>query len=151
MASDASLDDVLKHIFIRGLPRPLVTAITASLGEKFATVITAANKAWTASVANSNNPAASVAAVSALQYPSACCGSRGGRGGRQRGARAGPQMTTLTLCSYHNKFGDGARKCAQGCARWDEYRSRNIPATQVFSVEEALDGEDSHVGESENF
>ena len=151
LVSDVSLDDVLKRIFIRGLPHPLVTAITASLGEKFSTVITAANKAWTSAAASSNNLAASVAAVSAPQYSSARRGSRGGRGGLQRGARAGPQMTTLTLCSYHKKFGDGARKCAPGCGRWDDFRSRNVPATQVFNVEEALDGEDSHVGESENF
>ena len=161
LVADATLDEVLKRIFVRGLPCQLVTAIMSSLGGNFATVITAANKAWTAAAAT-NSPAASVSAVSAPQSTSSrrgARGGRGGRGGRQRGARSGPQdsrasgphMTTLTLCDYHKKFGDSAKRCAQGCSRWSEDCAKNVPATQVFSVEESLDGEDSHVGESENF
>ena len=154
LAADATLDDVLKRIFVRGLPRPVVTAITASLGEKLATVITAANKAWTASASANNSSstaAASVSAVTAPQAPQPRRGGRGGRGARQRGSRSGsaPTMTTLTLCSFHKKFGDSAGRCAPGCSRWSEARSQEPPA-QVFGIEEALDGEDSRVGESEN-
>ena len=149
LAADATLDDVLKRIFVRGLPRQLVTAITGRLGENFSSVTTAANKAWT-SAAVPNNSEASVSAISAPQSSSARCGGREGRGGRQRGARSGPRMTTLTMCSYHKKFGDSAKKCAPGCGRWDPDRFRDMQEAQVFSVEESLDGEDSHVGESEN-
>ena len=87
LAADASLDDVLKRVFVRGLPRPIVTAITASLGEKLATVITAANKAWTASSAAANEQAASVATVAAPQDARSRRFARGGRGGRQRGCQ----------------------------------------------------------------
>ena len=59
-------------------------------------------------------------------------------------------MKTEVLCSFHRKFGDGARKCALACARWSEERPRDPPAAWVFHVEEALDGENSCVGASEN-
>ena len=99
------------------------SAITANLGGNFASVIMAANKAWTASLAG-DSPAASVSVVSKQATPPARHGGGrgGGRGGCQRGSRVGTvgQMTTLTLCSFHKKFGDAARKCAQGCSRWNE-------------------------------
>ena len=143
LVCEASLDDVMKRVFVRGLPRPIVTAITPSLGDKFANVITAANKAWTAAKSSpTSNPAVSVSTISAQQPTPARRGGRGGRGGRQRGANSnsGPRMTTLTLCAFHKKFGDSARRCASGCSRWGEDRPREA---RVFQVEEALDGEDS--------
>ena len=152
LTSDATLDDVQKRIFVRGLPRQLVTAITGSLGGNFAAVITAAQKAWTASAASMQQEAT----VSAVSGPSTSSSRRGGRGGRQRGnggqrgSRSGGQITTVALCSFHKKYGDSARRCSPGCGRWNEDRHRETPAARVFSVEEALDGEDSHVGESEN-
>ena len=133
LAADASRDDMLKRIFVRCLPQRIVTAITSSLGCKLDVVIDAADKAWTAS-ATGPNASASVTAVSGSS-------TRGGkRGGRQRGGRSGGQMTQLTLCSFHKRFGDSARRCATGCSRWNEERPRE---TRVFQVEETLDGEDT--------
>ena len=149
LVSDATLDDMCKRIFVRGLPRQIVKAITGSLGGDFTAVITAANKAWTAAAATDSQAASvsvvsrqSAASVSAVAKKSTPFPRRGGRGGRQgqRGSRSGAQMSTLTLCSFHKKFGDSARRCASGCSRWGEERPRE---TQVFHVEESLDGEDT--------
>ena len=62
LASDATLDDVLKRVFVLCLPLHIVTAITGSLRGKLETVIVAANKAWTAAAVPSS--AVSVSAVS---------------------------------------------------------------------------------------
>ena len=138
LASDASVDDFFKRIFVHCLPAPIVTAITGSLAGKLQAVASAADRAWTAA-ATSSGQAVKVAAVSTP------ASSRGGRrGGKRGGARNnGGQMTTLMLCSFHKKFGDGARKCASGCSCWNEHRPHEA---QVFQVEEALDGEDADVG-----
>ena len=142
LAADATLDDVLKRIFIRGLPRSVVTAITGNLGASFSTVITVANRAWTAS-SSTNEQSASVAAVSAPQGAGSRRGARGSRGGRQRGAKqSGGQTRTVTLCHFHLKFGDAAKRCAPSCSRFNENRTRDSQAPQVFQVEE-LDGEDA--------
>ena len=67
LASNALMDDMLKQVFLRCLPKAIVTAIMGSLGEKFETVVKAADRAWTAAAtATSGNllSSASVAAVS---------------------------------------------------------------------------------------
>ena len=51
-------------------------------------------------------------------------------------------MMTITLCNFHRKFGNSARKCVPGCSRWSEDRPRDTLA-RVFHVKEALDGEDT--------
>ena len=149
LASDATLDDVLKRIYVRCLPQQILTAIASSLDGKLNTVIAAAYKAWTSAKA-SGAAAASVSAVSSAnagQFKSTASGSwRGGRGAGQRGSRnSGPATTTMTLCNFHKRFGDGARKCVPACSRWSEYRSRDSQAPKVFQVEEVLDGEDTGV------
>ena len=141
LAADASRDDMLKLIFVRCLPQRIVTAITSSLGGKLDAVIAEADKAWTA--ANSGTTPVAVSAVSGPpQAP-----PRGGKcGGCQRGIRSAgsqPTTTTLTLCAFHKKFGDAARKCTSACSRWSEVRPRESQPTRVFQIEEALDGEDS--------
>ena len=103
LAFDAALDDVLKRILVRGLPRQLVTAITGSLREKFATVSTAANKALTVAAVLTSS-AATVATVLAPQTSSSRRGGCGGCAGHQRGARTGPRMMTVTLCSYRKNL-----------------------------------------------
>ena len=80
LASDASLDDVLKRIFIRCLPRSIVTAITSSLHRGLEDVIAAADRAWTAAAASSS-PAQATAPVSTITRPQTSMSRRGGRGG----------------------------------------------------------------------
>ena len=139
LASDTTLDDVLKRIFIRCLPHSIITAITGSLGGKLESVVAAADKAWTA--AASSTPTALVSAVSGPPTR----GSRRGEPQRET-HRPGNQTTTLTLCNFHRRFGDAARKCAPACSCWAEDRPRDEQAPQVFHVEEALDGEDANIG-----
>ena len=109
-ASDASREDILKRIFVRCLPQCIVTAITGSLGGKLDAVITAADKAWTASAAQTHAPVT----VSAISGPP----QRGGkRGGRQRGGirSSGTQITSMNLCVFHKKFGQrSAHQVAPG-------------------------------------
>ena len=150
LASDATLDDVLKRIYVRCLPQQIVTAITSSLEGKLKTVIVGADKAWTSSK-NSGSATASVSAVSSMALAAPRTQSsgtrRGGCGAGHRGSRnSAPTTTTLTLCGFNKRFGDGARKCVPACSRWGEDRARDTPATRVFHVEEELDGEDSGVG-----
>ena len=124
LASDALVDDFFKRIFVRCLPAPIVTAITGSLTGKLQAVASAADRAWTAAATSSGQ----AVKVPAISTPAS---SRGGRhGGRRGGTRNnGGQMTTLTLCSFHKKFGGGARKCASGCSRWNEHSPHEA---QVF-------------------
>ena len=63
MASDASVDDFFKRIFVPCLPAPIVTAITGSLAGKLQAVASAADRAWTAA-ATSSGQVVKVAAVS---------------------------------------------------------------------------------------
>ena len=64
--------------------------------------------------------------------------STGGRNARQGSARPPAQTTTLTLCNFHKKFGDAARKLPPACSRWGEERSRNSQATKVFHIGKTL-------------
>ena len=139
LADAATMDDILKWVFLRSLLPAIVTAITGSLSASFDIVVEAADHVWTAAA---KSPTASVSAISRPQGPP----TRGGkRGGRQRGARAAAsgQVQNVNLCSFHRKFGDAARKCATGCSRWCKDRPRDSQAARVFHVEEALDGEDT--------
>ena len=144
----ASLEDVMKRVFLRSMKPVVVTAITGSVAADYETVVAAADRAWMASSASASPTAP--ATVSAISGPSPPRGggrnSRGGRGDRHRGTRPAGQIEAVQLCHFHQKFGDAARKCAQGCSRWNEPRPRDPPAPQVFQVEEELDGEDSHIG-----
>ena len=152
LASAASMDDVMKRIFVRCLPAQIVTAITGSLAGDFQAVSTAADRAWTAVAAAPANTAV-VSAVSSAAPAFPARGRGGKRGGCQRGARSsGILMSTLTLCSFHKKFGNAARCCTPACSRWGDERPREGQPARVFQVEEALDGEDVNVGTaSENF
>ena len=152
LASAASMDDMMKRVFVRCLPAPIVTAITGSLSGSFQAVATAADRAWMASSAGS----APTAAVTAVTSTATQKGNK--RGGRQKGARAsGIPTSTVTICSFHKKFGDAARRCTPACSRWGKERPREPPrseaqAARVYQVEEAVDGEDANVGTaSENW
>ena len=150
LLANASTDDLLQRVFLRSLRPTIVTAITNSLSADFETVMAAADRALTA--ASTSDPAGSTAvSVSAISGPpkssrGSARSGRGGRGSRQHGIRPSNRVESVALCHFHRKFGDAARKCAQGCSRWNEQRPRDPPAPQVFQVEEELDGEDSHIG-----
>ena len=131
LAADASREDMHKHIFVRCLSQTIVTAITSSLGGKLDAVMAAADKAWTAS-----SQASAAVSVSVVSGPP---GKGGRRGGKQRvGHATGPQLTSMTLCVFHKKFGSSTRKCAPGCSRWNEDQPSD---GRVLQVEQALDGE----------
>ena len=147
LLGDASTGDILKRIFLRSAPPLIATAIRGSRSAKFEELIEAANDAWTTASASPTGP--STAAVSVAAVSSTQSHRRGGRGGHQRGSHSSGPTRTLQLCNFHIKFGDAAKKCSLSCARWgDQARTRDLP-TQVFQVEEALDGEDDDIG-SEN-
>ena len=103
-------------------------------------MVEAADQAWT------DAKSQGTAVVLAVSGPLAWSACRGGRNRCQRGSRATGQTTALNLCAFHKKFGDSARKCVPACSRWGEQRPSELAAAQVFQVEEALDGEDEHVG-----
>ena len=63
LASDASVDDFFKRIFVRCLPAPIITAIKGSLAGKLQAVASVPDRAWTAA-ATSSGQAVKVAAVS---------------------------------------------------------------------------------------
>ena len=145
---NASINDILKRVFLCSLKPTIVTAITGSLSVDFEKVVAAADKAWTAASASTYDPA-TVSAISGRLTSSTRGSGRGrrsGRGGRQRGSRSSCQIESLALCHFHKKFGDSARKCAQGCSRWSENRPLEASTPQVFHMEETLDGEDSLIG-----
>ena len=112
---DASIDNMLKRVFLRCLPQTIVTAITGSLGRKFQVVVQAADRTWTTASVAANTPSSAASVASISGHPGASArDSR--RGGRQRGPRATGQVTTLTLCSFHKKLGDATRKCTPSCS-----------------------------------
>ena len=106
-------------------------------------VIAAADKAWTASKSSAGTSTALVSAVSGSNTGAPVRGAKQGRGRRQQGQRSVMKTTTVTLCTFHKKYGDAARRCTPACSRWNEQRPRDAPPARVFQVEEALDGEDA--------
>ena len=155
LLANATTDDLRKRVFLRSLKPSIVTAITGSLAANFETVMAAADKAWMA--AANSDPSGTPATVSAISHSTSSAprgngrGGRGARGGRQCEPRPSGRVESVPLCHFHRKFGDAARKCASGCSRWTEPRPRDAPA-RVSHIEEALDGEDAHVGtDLENF
>ena len=142
LLGDATTGDILKRIFLRSAPPAIATAIKGARKATFEELLEAAEDAWAMEVTSSGASAATVAAVT-----TASSNRRGGRGGKQRGARSAGQTRMVQLCYFHHKFGNEAKKCSPACARWNEHnRARD---TQVFQVEEVLDGEDADIG-SEN-
>ena len=141
LTAKSSLDDLRKWVFVRCLPNSIMTAITGSLQGDFKSVVRAADRAWTAAAtaSGSQTSAATVAAV-ASNPVSHLRGAK--RKTPQRGSRPPNQVTSLALCGFHKRFGDGARKCVQGCSRCGEHRQ----SARVFQVEGALDGKDQLIG-----
>ena len=144
LLGDSSTDDILKRIFLRAAPPAIATAIKPFRKAKFEELLEAAEDAWATEASPAGMSTATVAAVSAPVASQ----RRGARGGRQRGGRSPGQPRMIQLCYFHHKFGDAAKRCAPACVRWGDL-NRTRDATQVFQVEEVLDGEDADVG-SEN-
>ena len=145
LLGESTTDDILKRIFIRSAPPAIATAIKGSRRLKFEELLEVAEDAWATEASTSGTTTATVAAVSA---PSATQ-RRGGTRGRQRGSRSAGQPRMVQLCYFHHKFGDAAKRCNPACVKWAEHNRGRDSNTQVFQVEEALDGEDADIG-SEN-
>ena len=148
LCADATVDDILKRIFVRSLPTRLADAISGNLDGSLDALARAADKAW----ALAANNGATVAAVSATTAPvppdsigvpvgtghpiaavTAGAPARG-RGSRQRGNRqVRPESRAVVLCPFHVKWGDAARRCLPTCSRWQARAPQ-----QVFQVEEAM-------------
>ena len=138
LLGESTTDDILKRIFLRSAPPAIATSIKPFRKAKFEELLEAAEDAWATEVAPAGTSMATVAAVSA---PGAAQ-HRGARGGRQRGGRTSGLPRMVQLCYFHHKFGDAAKRCAPACVRWGDL-NRTRDATQVFQVEEVLDGEDA--------
>ena len=131
LCSSATIDDILKRIFLRALPKPPFNAISGSVDDSFDALAATADKTWAlasgkhASVAAVSptsgapnvpgvNQATSVSAVSTAKPPAR------GRGQRQRDAKQGRQASkAVVLCPFHLKWGDAARRCLPSCSRWE--------------------------------
>ena len=78
LAADATMDDVLKRIFLRSIPQSIATAITVNRATKFEDLAEAVDNAWTSAAATAAEATASVAAITGAQPSTSRCG-RGGR------------------------------------------------------------------------
>ena len=105
LAADATMDDVLKRIFLRSIPQSIETAITVNCATKFEDLAEVADNAWTSAAATAAEATASVPAITGAQPSTPRCG----RVGCQCGGRAPGQMKTLTLFNFHQRFSDAAK------------------------------------------
>ena len=142
LLGEATTDDILKRIFLRSAPPAITTAIKGFRKAKFKDLLEAAEDAWATEAAQSAAPSATVAAVATP----ASSQRRGSRGGWQRGGRSSGQPRMVQLCFFHHKFGDAAKRCNPACVKWNNHNRARDSGTQVFQVEECLDGEDAEVG-----
>ena len=138
LLSNASTDDILKRIFYRSMPKHLRDAISGNLEDSLDGLAKAADKAWALRASTSSATVSEVKASIPEAAPVSAVVTRSaparGRGQRQRGGRQVKQESrTITLCPFHVKWGDSARRCLPSCSRWDPGARQQ----QVFQVEEA--------------
>ena len=129
LLGEATLDDILKRLFVRSLPKHLTNAISGSVDTSFDALVDAADKAWSLE-------SASIASVNAV----ASSGENRGRVARQKVSRPASQdCKSMVLCRFHAKFGDSAKRCLPACSGWDP---KGHQSRQVFHIEEAEPEED---------
>ena len=121
LLTNATLDDVLKRVFIRPLPKSLINAISGNLDHSFDSLVEAAEKAWAHSATVTPG-----LAVNAVQPPVR------GKGARQQGS-LGQDSKSIVLCPFQVKWGVQAKRCLSSCSRWDLSKAQQ---RQVFHVEE---------------
>ena len=117
--------------------QPIRNPISGNLEGSFDALVEAADKAW----ALSDDQHGSVASVDATNVPVAAVtastpiGMASNAPARGRGPRSCiKESKTLTLCPFHVKWGDAARRCLPSCSQW----ASRAPQ-QVFQIEEASD------------
>ena len=133
--AEATVEDILKRIFIRSLPARLADAVSGNVDGSLDALARAADKAWVLA-SNGNTAVAAVSAPSAQgasgsndmqmsfdQQSSVAAVTTSapgrGRGTRQRGNRHIKQESrAVVLCPFHVKWGDSARRCLPTCSRW---------------------------------
>ena len=125
LLANGTTDDILKRIFIRSLPKNLANAISPSSDGSFDALAKAEDKAWSLAASSSTETSVhTVGSASALPR---------GRTGRQQ-AKLRNDCKNVILCRFHIKWGNAAKRCLQGCSRWEPKGHQQ--GTQVFHVEE---------------
>ena len=144
LLADAGVEEILKRIFFKAMPKHLRDAISGSTDESFDGLVKTADKAWALHASATSAAVASTEQARAEEVPVTAVVARSAatrvRGGRQRGGRApavGRQESkTVVLCPFHIKWGDSARKCLPTCSRWDLAYRQQQQIQQVFHIEE---------------
>ena len=132
---NADAEEIVKRIFYRCLPRRLKDVVSGSLDDTLDGLVATADRAWARDSTAESGVAAVThqppgAGINPGSGPAAGSVSRG-RGRRPRGGRQPRQESrSVTLCPFHIKWGDSARRCLPTCSRWDPAARQ-----QVFHVE----------------
>ena len=143
LCDNASTEDILKRVFIQGMPHRLKDAVSANIDGTLDALVRAADRAWALNAGSYQGSVSAVTSgipepgssttVSAIATPSSVPAR--GRGSRQRGGRQGRQeqgrSKAVVLCPFHLKWGDSARRCLPSCSRWEARTPQ-----QVFQVVE---------------
>ena len=120
LASGLTIDDVKRRLYIRALPERISTAISHLSGTT-GDLVKAADKSW--------SQAGDPAAVSEVKtWPGQ---GRGGREKKQFPTQGENGRRKGTICPFHAKYGEEARRCLPSCPRW-----RGKPRQHVFTIEE---------------
>ena len=134
LLDNAGSEEILKRIFYRCLPRRLKDVVSGSQDDTFDGLAAAADRAWARDLAAEATVAAIHQTASGASVPGSGANPPArGRGRWQRGGRqpsAQQESRTVTLCPFHLKWGDGARRCLPTCSRWNPAGRQ-----QVFHVE----------------
>ena len=138
LLGNATLDDILKRLFVRSMPKNIANAISSHNDDSFDSLARAADKAWALS-------SAAGASVNAVSESKTSLGNRNRAGRQQPGKSGGKDCKNITLCRFHVKWGDAAKRCLPACSRWEQKYQQWLQ--QVFQVEE-LDAEENPASEN---
>ena len=104
LLSNAGTEDILKRIFVRSMPKHLITAVSGNLEDSFDALAEAADKAW--ALASNTVAVAAVTPVTGSGAGAASSQPARGRGQRQRGScQARQGSKSVVLCPFHLKWG----------------------------------------------
>ena len=114
LLSNATVNNILKRLFVRVLPKHLVNPISGNLDDSFDALVEVDDKVWVLSAS-----ICMTIAVIGILAPTVT--PTHGRGEQIRTSRrpACQESRSVVLCLFHLKWGDSARKCLPSCFRWD--------------------------------